>query len=259
MNSVLKRVTDRLMQSANKVVDGFVFSEKEIQSTLFRYEGIISKHFLYYAELTDLERERFLNRVYHFRKSKQFHYDGLLASDEIEILISASAVQITFGLRRYKMPVFKDIYVLADQYRMGLQQQEWVGHVNRSGIYLSWKHFLLGYSANNDRYNVGLHEMAHALEYVNFLGFFGVTTEFADDFMLYKRQAELTFPDDQYANMNLFSEQGKSNYHEAWAEGVEIFFENPAELNQYYPNLYRLIKKLLNQDPLNQIKILKPF
>jgi Mlc titration factor MtfA (ptsG expression regulator) len=258
MNLVLKRLTSRLIQSANKVADGLVFTEEELQSTLFQYETIISKHSLYYTELTELERERFLNRVYHFRKSKEFHYNGLLAADEIEILVSACAVQITFGLRKYKMPFFKDIYLLADQYQMGMQQQEWVGHVNRSGIYLSWKHFLLGYSANNDRYNVGLHEMAHALEYVNFLGFFGLTTDFADDFLSYKKQAELTFTDDQHLNINLFSEQGKSNYHEAWAEGVEIFFENPTELNQYYPNLYGLIKKLLNQDPLNKIKMLKP-
>jgi hypothetical protein len=97
--------------------------------------------------------------------------------------------------------------------------------------------------------------MAHALEYVNFLSFFGGTPKFEENFMLYKRQAELTFPDDQHANMNLFSEQGRSNYHEAWAEGVELFFENPAELNDFYPNLYRLIGKLLNQDPLNKDKI----
>jgi len=250
-----KRLADKILETANKAADGLVFTPTELHEELIHYDDIISKHIGYFTELTSLEKERFLERTFHFRQSKNFHYTGLEASDEIEILISACAVQITFGLRKYKMPFFEDIYVLADQYHLGLNQQDWIGHVTRSGIYLSWKHFLLGYSSNNDRYNVGLHEMAHALEYVNFLGFFGRTPDFRDEFMLYKRQAELTFPNDQN---DLFSEQGKSNYHEAWAEGVEIFFENPADLNQYYPNLYKLIKQLLNQDPLNKIKILKP-
>jgi len=256
MNS-FKRLTNKLLETANRAADGLIFTEKELHAELMRYEEIISKEFEYFRDLTDLEKERFLQRVYHFRKSKRFIYTGLDPQDEIEILISACAVQITFGLRRYKMPFFKEIHVLADQYQLGINQQEWIGHVNRTGIYLSWKHFLLGYSSNNDHYNVGLHEMAHALEYVNFLGLFG-SDEFEEKFMMYKRQAELTFPNDQNASLNLFSEQGRANYHEAWAEGVEAFFENPGDLNQYYPNLYRLIKQLLNQDPLNKVKIVRP-
>ena len=255
MNFAFKRLADKLVETANKAADGLIYTPTELHAELIKYDEIISNHLVYFTELTALEKERFLERTFHFRKLKNFHYTGLDPSDEIEVLISACAAQITFGLTKYKMPFFKDIYVLADQYHLGANQQDWVGHVNRDGIYLSWKHFLLGYSNNNDRYNVGLHEMAHALEYVNFLGFFGGTPDFRDEFMLYKRQAEITFPNDQH---DLFSEQGKSNYHEAWAEGVELFFENPAELNQNYPNLYRLIKQLLNQDPLNRIKILKP-
>ena len=257
MNS-FKRLTNKLLTTANRVADGLVFTEKELHSELMNYAEIISNQFIYFRELTDLEKERFLQRVYHFRKSKKFLYTGLEAKDEIEILISACAVQITFGLRRYKMPFFKEIYVMADQYHLGINQQDWIGHVNRQGIYLSWKHFLLGYSSNNDHYNVGLHEMAHALEYVNFLGLFGISEEFEEKFMLYKRQAELTFPDDKNASLNLFSEQGRANYHEAWAEGVELFFENPEDLNQYYQNLYRLIRQLLNQDPLKKVKIVRP-
>jgi len=179
MNS-FKRLTNKLLETASRAADGLIFTEKELHAELMRYAEIISKEFEYFRDLTDLEKERFLQRVYHFRKSKRFIYTGLDPQDEIEILISACAVQITFGLRRYKMPFFKEIHVLADQYQLGINQQEWIGHVNRTGIYLSWKHFLLGYSSNNDHYNVGLHEMAHALEYVNFLGFFG-SDEFEED------------------------------------------------------------------------------
>ena len=134
MNSVLKRLTNKLLDTANKAVDGLVFTEKDLHEELLKYQDVISKQFVYFTELTTLEKERFLERVYHFRKSKKFHYTGLDTNPEIEILISACAVQITFGLRKYRMPFFTDIFVMADQYHFGFNQQDWVGHVNRTGI-----------------------------------------------------------------------------------------------------------------------------
>ena len=55
-----------------------------------------------------------------------------------------------------------------------------------------------------------------------------------------------------------FNELSDNNYQECWAECAELFFENPRELNQEYPELYNTIKIILNQDPLNKIKILQP-
>ena len=232
--------------------------EIAVSDSLFdSYSSVIGSLIPYYNELPADAKRHFVKRAHHFRSIKKFHFVGMEQNEETAILISASAVQVTFGLKNYLLSHFENIHVLADAYQMENDKEIYVGHVAPEGIYLSWKHFLLGYSSNNDHYNVGLHEMAHALEYVNFLGFFG-SDEFEEKFMMYKRQAELTFPNDQNESVNLFSEQGRANYHEAWAEGVEAFFENPEDLNQYYPNLYRLIKQLLNQDPLNKVKIVRP-
>ena len=255
MNSVIRRLATRLITTATNAVDGLVFTKEELNAELSHYDQILSNSIAYYNELNKPEKERFLQRVYQFMKSKKFHYTGLERDKNIEVLISACAVQITFGLRKFKMPFFKNIYVLADQYTMGLNSQNWVGHVNRLGIYLSWKHFLYGYASNNDRYNVGLHEMAHALVYVNFLGVLTADGDFKEQFMVYKKKAEALAPHENFKQ--LFSEHACASYHECWAEGVELFFENPVDLHQHYPELYELIKTLLNQDPVNKIKILK--
>jgi hypothetical protein len=77
MNSVLKRLTNKLLTTANHAVDGLVFTEKELHAELMIYDAVISKQFVYFTELTLLEKERFLERVYHFRKSKKFIYTGL--------------------------------------------------------------------------------------------------------------------------------------------------------------------------------------
>lgn len=241
----------------NRIVKTFSISEEEVKEELEEYRRYIVPHFAYFNELTDLGKERFLQRVFWFKRKKQFHFQRMAPEPHIPVLISACAVQITFGLRKYRMPYFKNIFILPDHYRYGLNTQNWQGHVNREGIFLSWKHFMHGYSVHGDRYNVGLHEMAHALVYVNFLGSFDRDKNFVEQFPTYKRKAESMLLKLKQTPSALFSEQASHNYHECWAESVELFFENPVELYQQYPELYNLIKVLLNQDPVNKIKIVE--
>jgi Mlc titration factor MtfA (ptsG expression regulator) len=56
----------------------------------------------------------------------------------------------------------------------------------------------------------------------------------------------------------LFSQQAINNFQQCRAECAELFFENPLDVSQEYPELYNAIKVILNQDPLNKIKILQP-
>ena len=120
------------------------FSGDEIilQKELENYAQIIGKHFDYFNELSTPQKQRFLRRVHSFKSRKSFHYIGLQPLPEIPVLVSAAAVQITFGLRKYKMSFFENIYIMSDEYIYGLSQQPWIGHVNRKGIFISWKHFL---------------------------------------------------------------------------------------------------------------------
>ncbi|MBC7829306.1 MAG: zinc-dependent peptidase [Chitinophagaceae bacterium] len=147
-----------------------VFSDNEIlvRKELEWYSGLISQHFEYFNELSTPHKQRFLRRVHSFKRGKEFHYVELEISPQIPVLVSTAAVQITVGLRKYKMSFFNDIYIMADAYTYGFSQHPWIGHVNRKGIFISWKHFLQRYSDNTDMNNVGLHEMAHALVYANF-------------------------------------------------------------------------------------------
>lgn len=253
--NIIQNVANKLLASAKGIVDAFSISEDELKQELEEYRQYIVPHFSYFNELSDLGKERFLQRVFWFKRKKQFHYQDLEPEAHIPVLISACAVQITFGLRKYRMPFFRHIHVLPNHYRYGLNTQVWQGHVNREGIYLSWKHFMHGYTVYGDKYNVGLHEMAHALVYANFLGWFGRDRIFAEQFPQYKRKAERMLGTLRQMPCDLFSEQASHNYHECWAESVELFFENPLELYQHYPELYNLIKILLNQDPVNKIKI----
>ena len=78
------------------------------------------------------------------------------------------------------MQHFKNIYILADAYRMDNDEELYIGHVAPEGIYLSWKHFLFGYSDNTDNINVAVHEMSHALLFNNYFAKYGVDKNFRD-------------------------------------------------------------------------------
>lgn len=225
------------------------FLKQRKQKTFEAYTAILIDNFPYFNTLSTTDQSKFLNRVHNYRKSKTFTLVGLEDNPAIEVLISAAAVQLTFGMNEYRMTFFKKIYVTKDAYTYGESTVPWAGHVNRNGIHISWNHFMHGYQYNNDKYNVGLHEMAHALEYEFQYGSYSNDEHLVLTFQGVMRQIDGVFFHEGWKPAKVFTEEGLQNKHEAWAESIELFFENPAELNRYYPDLFDGIKRLINQDP----------
>ena len=206
----------------------------------------------YFKKLNEAEKELFARRVVTFSKTKKWlGREGLEITDEMMILISASAVQLTFGLNFYLMPHFHTIKVYPDIYLNKFTQNRHKGEVNPRGIIvLSWKHFKKGYEIPDDKINLGLHEMAHALdisaltknsEYLQFL-FERFRTNFKDeyrDFIEHK--------------IEFLRAYGRTNKKEFFAVLIETYFENPRELKSKLPELYHDMCFLLNQDIVHNI------
>ena len=163
--------------SANEGPDPFnsSFQEEAIPVELSNnYSLIISRVLPYFNQLNESNKQKFLKRVYNFRKSKSFHFHGLDPQEEIMILLSAASIQISFGLKNYLLPFFKEIYILSDAYQALEAKELYIGHVSPTGIYISWKHFVQGFADYSDGVNVALHEMAHALYHENFIKEIGI-------------------------------------------------------------------------------------
>jgi len=225
--------------------------KRKRQSVLDLYASILYKHFPQFKRLSAADQQLFAERVYRFRKSKTIHFLEMEESEDIAVLVSAAAIQLTFGLPKFHFGFFTDIYIISGAYTYGLSQAPWAGHVNREGIHVAWDHVMKGYASENDGYNVGLHEMAHALEYEIAYG------DYMDDMMLRRRFNQViyvikdtVFRQQEQPVSAIFSEQGLTNVHECWAESVEFFFEDPAKLKDFYPELYEAICLLLNRRPL---------
>lgn len=220
------------------------------------YSSIISQYISYFNELPDTGKKKFLERTIHFQNIKRFTYIGMEEKKEIPVLISAAAVQLTFGLEKYELPFFKDIYVTPDAYQLTGEKEIFVGHVSPEGIYISWKYFLQGYSDTTDNVNVAIHEMAHALEHENFIDETGADPKFKTDFAKFSSVSGPVLANAIVNKASYLRDYAFTNMQELWAVSVEAFFENPAGLKQNLPKLYGTLCEILNQDPLTADKIL---
>lgn len=222
------------------------------------YHAVVSRYMRYYNRLGQEDRRKFLFRTFLFRRAKRFYYIEVKESVEMPILISAAAIQLSFGLDKFQLNYFRDIYVLRDDYHYGFYSRPFQGHVDHSGIYLSWDNFLKGIQGLAPNCNVGIHEMAHALAYVNFITKTEEDKHFKKEFKNFSKVARPIFERMQTGSRNILGDYAGTNYHEFWAVSVEVFFENPIRLRHELPELFAAMSRLLRQDPIvivNTVKI----
>ena len=235
-----------------------IISLAQFQKNDFNEHAKNIHHFLtekipYYLPLSDEGKVKFINRVYAFIKNKNFiGADGMQITDEMLVMISAAAVQITFGLKRFRMIYFHTIVVYPEIFYSRPQSRYFKGSTGAGGtIRISWKDFLKGYEDPHDRINLGFHEMTHALELNYMLG--NRYDKFFGDYYNVWREAEETERENVAEGKNkFFRRYAGSNLQEFFAVSVENFFEDPSAFQKEMPDLYVKLCILLNQDPSNK-------
>lgn len=218
-------------------------SENEVRSICTKYNP-------FYAALALPQQDKFVQRLGQFIYSKDFYIMSSQGYKEMPILIAAAAIQISFGLQEYNFPHFSYIIIHPEEYIAYDPLRILIGNVQGNSIAISWKHFLEDYANPADGKNVGLHEMAHALQVQHLFQNYGHQNEFRSDFEYYDRIDDEVLLSERNMNSNLFDENALNNPNEFWATCVELFFEKPAQLNNKYPHLYNSISMVLNQDTL---------
>ncbi len=207
-------------------------------------------HNVYYRALTMDNQARFLRRVMDFMRYKEFKYIDLDPDPMIPLLISAAAVQLTFGLTDFRLNFFEKIYVSGSAYQVHWHRQAFEGHASLQGIYLSWDHFFHGYQEYDEGHNLGLHEMTHALTHGAMRGKTTMDPIFRKKFKNYAETAYPIFLRMKDGGDSVLDSYASVNFHEFWAVSVATFFQKPLLLNTCEPALYEAITRLLNQNPL---------
>lgn len=238
----------------------FEFSkEKFLNGYEYEVENILQNKCSYYKKLTPELQEVFLERVINFIEYKTFRPCAIKnVYLEQKVLISASAIQLTFGLNYYLLDKFVDILVYPSSYHSRLKDEYHKGEVNLGGlIILSYDNFLEGNNNETDGLNLGLHEMAHALKFNELLDE-QVDIYFKEHYLIWKETADSEMKSLYEKNNGFLRDYSLTNINEFLAVCAENFFERPAQFRNEMPALYEKMVVLLNQDPLHETNIVVP-
>ena len=221
-----------------------------------KLHAFLLKQFHYYKLLEEPEQQKFRDRFQVLLKNKWFiAKDGLELHDVMILFICASMVQITFGLKTFEFPRFNKIALFPDIFYSRMIERDVKGlTVYHSGlVILSWPDAYDGHTNPNDKINLILHELAHAL----YLDYFG-NRRMLYGFDEWQERANIEFESMARNNQHPFLRKyASTNIHEFWAVCIEHFFEAPTEFRKQLPELYRAMSKILNQDIAARIDQLK--
>ena len=244
--------TSKIVQKHNNLV--YLAKSPVILFRLPFIHHYLSKKFPYYQDLPADDKHKFALRVSGFIATTNFNgMEGFTVTEEVKCYISACAVQLTFGLEGYLLENIHFVQIFPSKHYSRLSRAYHKGEYRKNGILrFSWKDFNKGYDHPTSGVNLGLHEMAHALE----IGM--LENECTDEFFENYYARWKAAMKDTYEAMSLRGEQtilrqyAASNEHEFFAVCIEHFFERPQEFKEHLPHLYDVLAILLNQDPLRK-------
>ena len=217
------------------------------------HRGLITRHFTFYKILSEIEKRRFEHRVKKFIDRHEFvGRDGVDVTEKMKILISSTAIMITFGMSRYLYSEFDTIIIYPKDYFSQIMKQQHKGETNPKyrTIVFSWNDFMEGIKVENDNLNLGVHELTHALHFT----FMKKKSMTAINFMKKFKKLLAVLKDRKLQRKIVASgylrQYGFENKYEFLAVLVEHFFETPEEFNEKLPEIYKLVSEMLNLDIL---------
>lgn len=210
-----------------------------------QFDEFYVKESIYYQWLDKSQRNRFYQRTLFFKHFKEFKgLDGLEVTDEIKTKVAAACAQITLGFNEFDIPTVERIFLVSTTFHSPLINKDVNGLMMENGnIFLSWEHFEQGYESMEDRRNLALHELAHALEIEH--NFFSSLPALDH----WSQLAEAYYEKVQSGELQeYFRSYAGTSPHEFWAVSVEYFFEKPDEFKRCFSSLYQATARVLQQD-----------
>lgn len=212
---------------------------------------ILKRKFRFYQYLTPKQQSFFEHRVARFLREKEFVGKGLEVTDEMQVLVAATAVKMMFGLRDYRLQIIQTIFIYPEAYYSRLNDAYHKGEFNpqKNLLVFSWEDFKDGYQIDDDNINLAIHEIVHAIHF-NFLSRRGKS---ASAGIFLNSHAELVsylnnHPKvlEEMQSSGYFRAYGFTNDFELLAVIMENFIETPEMFKREFPHIYRLVKQMLN-------------
>jgi Mlc titration factor MtfA (ptsG expression regulator) len=213
----------------------------------------LEKHNSFYRNLSEAGKVRMIEKCFEFIYSKSLEgREELEVTEEMHVAIAGTAAQISFGFNTSGFSHYKTIRIFPESFYSKMFDRYLKGGASTSGVlFLSWKDFMDGFADEKDKYNLGLHEMAHALR---------IQLKYGNDFD--KRFAnyvdsweEIALPEFtrlQNGESSFLRPYAATNMEEFFAVCVEHFFEAAEDFQKQLPDIFNHLCFLLNLNPLNK-------
>lgn len=209
----------------------------------------LDKNFSFFNKLSNKRKSYFEHRLLTFIENKEFvGREELVVTNNMKLLIGATAVMLTFGMKKYTIAIIERIIVYPSEFYSTMSDAYHKGEFNPklNAIVFSWKDFVEGYQDEDDNLNLGIHEFTHAIH-------FNSLTERDYSSKIFKRSYNrLTLFLSQNEDLRVklieskyFRDYAFTNQFEFLAVLIENFIETPENFKSHFPNLYRKVKQLL--------------
>jgi Mlc titration factor MtfA (ptsG expression regulator) len=210
---------------------------------------ILKRKFLFYNKLDDKHKGYFEHRVASFIDDKRFiGRKGVVITDEIKVLISATACMLTFGFRNFHIGLIDRIFIYPNEFYSTINDEYHKGEFNPKlgALVLSWKDFKDGVGEHSDHNNLGIHEFTHAI-HLNCLRKRDVSSIiFRSTFNELIRIISDKEQGEKLIESHFLRNYAFTNQFEFLAVTIESFIETPKEFKSKFPKIYSKIKQMLN-------------
>jgi Mlc titration factor MtfA (ptsG expression regulator) len=207
--------------------------------------------FGHYRRLPSELRERFESDVRIFLAAKRISGVGTDVTDELRLLVAASAIALSLGWPFYDWDRLGEILLYPEDFDRdyGYDDNDVAGVAHPLGtVVLSVPSLRHSFADDSDAFHVGIHEFAHILD-LEAQHFDGIPAEIDDRSI----QAWETLAEREMRRLrrgrSLIDSYGAHSKVEFLAVAIEAFFEVPLSVREKHRELYDFLATYFGQDP----------
>lgn len=216
-----------------------------------RQQSILRKEFSFYRKLNTKYQEYFEHRMARVIKRLEFIGKDIEITEEMKVVIAATQVKLTFGLRDYLIKSVDRIIIYPAEFYSQTNKTYHKGEFNLGykALVFSWDDVLHGYHIEDDNLNLAVHEFTHAIHfyYMRVRRFSTSAAIFLDAYV------ELTNMLDKNAKLKsdlvsskFLRDYAFTNQFEFLSVILETFIESPEQFKSQFPSIYEKVKTMLN-------------
>jgi len=214
-------------------------------------KSTLKQNIKFYNNLSPKHKSYFEHRVHNTMHRIEFIGKQIEVTNEMKIIVSATLVKLTFGLRDYKIGSVERIIIYPEEFYSQTNKAYHKGEFNPGyrALVFSWKDVVHGYHIEDDNLNLAVHEFVHAMHlyYMSVRKRNTSAAIFADSF--YELTTELDANSklkEKLVSSEYLRDYAFTNQFEFLAVMLETFIETPQAFKSQFPEIYNKVKEMLN-------------